>query len=82
MAETMLTIKVKPKAGRRGWFEARAISTLPVLMGKLTVTGNSELTALRGLLEVLSRRVIDLDNAPTADELDAALAMAEPGGYA
>ena len=69
-----LTITISPKPGRPGWFEAYAVSTVPGAKGKLTITANTELMALRGALDAVSNAV--------ADPLERTLVMASHGGHA
>lgn len=69
-----LTITIRPKPGKPGWFEARAESTVRGASGTLTITANTEVMALRGALDAVSKAV--------SDPLEEALVMASYAGHA
>jgi len=54
-------INLSPDARQSGWYEARTTLDYPAIAGVVTVSGNSELTALRGLLEKLVGKVRQLE---------------------
>lgn len=54
-----LTITVRPRPGKPGWFEARAVSTLRCASGSLTVVSNSEISALRRAVDAVSEKISD-----------------------
>lgn len=81
-----LVITVAPNPGRPGWFDAKAKSDLDCASGAMTVTGNSEIAALAGLLRSLAKGTKTLAKEemgePTPDYWMSALVHAEHGGHA
>ena len=60
--ERTLQIQTWPMHTRSGWFTARASFNLNCMSGIMTVNGNSEVTAVRGLLEALAVKAATLEN--------------------